>query len=565
MPDLSSFGADKVDLWAIDPLVRWLIGTVLALLIIRYWNWPGSRYKDMPPGNKLAPIFVLARANLSGNVPGPRSLPIVGNAHQLKHVDVYAQLRDLNEKYGPLASLKIGSSNMIVVGGDGSLVRQLLDKRGAIYSNRPLELVSQIAGRGDHLLFQQDTDKWRNARKLIVQHYAPRAVKTEHIRLQEAESTQLVHDFLHKPKDFMRHPMRYTTSVITCLNYGVRCATHQDRAVCSVEQIMEQFTTLNQPGAKPPVENFPLLWHVQYLPDSMMMNWKSRTKKIGELMDKVYGDLAEIAWERGINGLNTNTLAYKIRINEDNNGLTRHQQAYVCGIVLEGGSDIVAGVICSCILALIQDTGRQKRARDEIDRLYDEDTLPKYEDEQEMPFVRAVIKEVLRWRPPLPAAVPHRLEQDDYYEGYYIPKDSSIICNIWAIHSNPDRYEDPHLFKPERFLDHTMSMADSIAQGDPFKRDHFAFGAGRRTCLGVQLAEQDIFLALSKLLWAFEFSAPPGTYVNAEQSAWFGEGVRRPKDFPLVITPRSERRKATIEREMEVARQSVFSLYGSYK
>ncbi|KAF8743120.1 Cytochrome P450, partial [Rhizoctonia solani] len=545
MPDTSSFGIDKVDLWAIDPLVRWLIGTVLALLIIRYWNWPGSRYKDMPPGNKVAPIFVLARANLSGNVLGPRSLPIVGNAHQLKHVDVYAQLRDLNEKYGPLASLKIGSSNMIVVGGDGSLVRQLLDKRGAIYSNRPLELVSQIAGRGDHLLFQQDTDKWRNARKLIVQHYAPRAVKTEHIRLQEAESTQLVHDFLHKPKYFMRHPMRYTTSVITCLNYGVRCATYQDRAVCSVEQIMEQFTTLNQPGAKPPVENFPLLWHVQYLPDSMMMNWKSRTKKIGELMDKVYGDLAEIAWERGINGLNTNTLAYKIRMNEDNNGLTRHQQAYICGIVLEGGSDIVAGVICSC--------------------LYDEDTLPKYEDEQEMPFVRAVIKEVLRWRPPLPAAVPHRLEQDDYYEGYYIPKDSSIICNIWAIHSNPDRYEDPHLFKPERFLDHTMSMADSIAQGDPFKRDHFAFGAGRRTCLGVQLAEQDIFLALSKLLWAFEFSAPPGTYVNTEQSAWFGEGVRRPKDFPLVITPRSERRKATIEREMEVARQSVFSLYGSYK
>ncbi|KAF8759876.1 Cytochrome P450 [Rhizoctonia solani] len=504
---------DKVDLWAIDPLVRWLIGTALAAhhTVLELARQSLQRHA---PGNKLAPIFVLARANLSGNVPGPRSLPIVGNAHQLKHVDVYAQLRDLNEKYGPLASLKIGSSNMIVVGGDGSLVRQLLDKRGAIYSNRPLELVSQIAGRGDHLLFQQDTDKWRNARKLIVQHYAPRAVKTEHIRLQEAESTQLVHDFLHKPKDFMRHPMRYTTSVITCLNYGVRCATHQDRAVCSVEQIMEQFTTLNQPGAKPPVENFPLLWHVQYLPDSMMMNWKSRTKKIGELMDKVYGDLAEIAWERGINGLNTNTLAYKIRINEDNNGLTRHQQAYVCGIVLEGGSDIVAGVICSCILALIQDTGRQKRARDEIDRegqtycnlyreltngagLYDEDTLPKYEDEQEMPFVRAVIKEVLRWRPPLPAAVPHRLEQDDYYEGYYIPKDSSIICNIWAIHSNPDRYEDPHLFKPERFLDHTMSMADSIAQGDPFKRDHFAFGAGRRTCLGVQLAEQDIFLALS--------------------------------------------------------------------
>ncbi|CAE6458667.1 unnamed protein product [Rhizoctonia solani] len=538
MPDFSSFRITGIDLWAVDPFIRWLVISVFVLLVARYWNWPGSRCKDMPPG--------------------PRPLPIVGNAHQLKHVDV---LRDLNEKYGPLASLKIGSSNMVVVGGDGSLVRQLLDKKGAIYSNRPLELVSRIAGRGDHLLFQQDTDKWRIARKLIVQHYAPRAIKTEHIRLQEAESIQLVHDFLHKPKEFMRHPMRYTTSVITCLNYGVRCATYEDRAVRSIEQIMEQFTTLNQPGAKPPVENFPFLW---YLPDSMMMNWKSRTKKIGELMDKVYGDLAEIAWERGINGLNTNTLAYKIRMNEDNNGLTRHQQAYVCGIVLEGGSDIVAGAICACILALIQDTASQKRARAEIDSLYDEDTLPKWEDEQQMPFSSkkscAGVRLFLLLFP-----IDLSKSLDDYHEGYYIPKDSSIICNIWAIHSNPDRYKEPHLFKPERFLDHTMSMADSIAQGDPLKRDHFAFGAGRRTCLGVQLAEQDIFLALSKLLWAFELSAPPGTYVNTEQSAWFGEGVRRPKDFPLDVVPRSEKRKATIEREMEQARQSVFSFYGSYK
>lgn len=182
-----------------------------------------------------------------------------------------------------------------------------------------------------------------------------------------------------------------------------------------------------------------------------------------------------------------------------------------------------------------------------------------------MPFVRAVIKEVLRWRPPLPLAVPHRLEQDDYHEGYFLPKDSTVICNVWAIHSNPDRFEDPDVFKPEQFLDYKMSMAESIAQGDPYKRDHFAFGAGRRSCPGVQLAEQDIFLALSRLLWAFEFSAPPGTMINVEQSAWVGETVRHPKRFPLVITPRSERRAATIEREMAMAKENVFSMYGVYK
>jgi hypothetical protein len=89
--------------------------------------------------------------------------------------------------------------------------------------------------------------------------------------------------------------------------------------------------------------------------------------------------------------------------------------------------------------------------------------------------------------------------------------------------------------------------------------------AGRRSCPGVQLAEQDIFLALSRLLWAFEFSAPPGTKVNVEQSAWVGETVRHPREFPLVITPRSERRAETIDREMALAKENVFSAYGVYK
>ncbi|CAE6479831.1 unnamed protein product [Rhizoctonia solani] len=507
----------------------------------RHWNWPGKRHKNMPPG--------------------PTPLPILGNVLQMKPVDIYAQFRELNDKYGPLASLKVGAGNMIVIGGDGSLFRHLLDKRGAMYSNRPLQMATEIAGRGDALLFQQDTNKWRLARKQIVQHYAAAVVKTEYVALQEAESVQLLHEFLHDPEHFMQHPMRFTTSVVTCLNYGVRCEAYADPAVRGIEEIMLRVCELLMPGSKPPVEDFPWL---RFLPD-FISDWKARSRKLGKLMDKLYGDLADIAWARGTNGLNTNTLSFKLRSSETASGLSRHFQAYIAGLVLEGGSDIVAGAILTCILALVYDTSAQDRARQEIDALYDEDTLPSWADEQSMPFLRAVIKEVLRWRPPLPISIPHRLEQDDYYAEYFHPKDSAIVCNIWAIHSNPRRFEDPNTFKPERFLDHKMSMVESIAQGDPFQRDHFAFGAGRRSCPGVQVAEQDMFIALSRLLWAFEFSAPPGTHVNVEQSAFTGETVRHPKEFPLVTKPRSERRKATIEREMAHVKEHVFSQYGVYK
>jgi hypothetical protein len=91
-----------------------------------------------------------------------------------------------------------------------------------------------------------------------------------------------------------------------------------------------------------------------------------------------------------------------------------------------------------------------------------------------------------------------------------------------------------------------------------------AWKIGRRVCPGIQTAEQDIFIALSRLLWAFKFSAPPGVQVSADyHTAFTGEGIRVPHKFPMVIAPRSERRVQTIEQEM-VAVQDVFSHYAVY-
>ncbi|CAE6526708.1 unnamed protein product [Rhizoctonia solani] len=375
----------------------------LVLVMSYLWDWPESRRKNMPPG--------------------PMRVPIIGNLGliQLKRTDLFDQLRELNRKYGPLASLKLGSSNIVVIGGDGSLVRELLDKRGSIYSNRPLEPTQEITGGGDNVLyvsfwshrpymeleeslsFQTNTEKWKAARKQIVRHY-PRASDPEQVRLQEAESVQLLHDFLHQPEQSMQHSMRYTTSIIACLNYGIRCATYDDPVVHDMETIMTFIP-------RPPIDHFPFL---RYLPDFMMGNWRLKAERVRTLINKVYGGLARIGWERGSNGLNTDNLAYKLRLNEGVTLLTRNHQAQICGIVLEGGSDIVAGVISTVILALLDDMQSQYRARQEIDGIYDEDTLPRWDDEQKMPFVRAVVKETLRWRPPLPTCVPHRLEQGMY-------------------------------------------------------------------------------------------------------------------------------------------------------
>ncbi|CAE6405195.1 unnamed protein product [Rhizoctonia solani] len=516
------------------------LSVVGAVVLLYSWDWPGSRRSDMPPG--------------------PRPLPIIGNLHNLKTINVYEQFRQLSRKYGPIVSLKIGSNTLILLGGDGSHVRELYDKRGNIYSGRPLEMVTEITGSGDNILFQQDIHKWRAGRKQIVRHFAPAVMKRENVTLQEAESVQLLYEFLHQPEGFMNHPMRYTTSVITCLLYGVRCKSYHDPIIQEVEKTMRALSDLLVPGGKPPVEVFPVL---NYLP-GFISPWKDKCRKLAKRMDILYGGLADIGVRRGMQGLNTNNLAYKLRVGNESAGLTCHQQALICAVALEGGTDIVAGVILACLLALINHPTTQKRAHDELDALYNEETLPRWEDEQSLPFVRAIIKETMRWRPPLPMTVAHRLEKDDYYEGYFLPKDSQLFCVAWTIHTDIERYKEPELFKPERFLNHSMSMAESLAQGDPLKRDHFAFGAGRRVCPGIQKAEQDIFIAVSRLLWAFNFSAPTGVSVSTDYSTAFaGEGIRIPKKFPLVVTPRSHKRVRTIEEAMHSA-EETFSQYGKY-
>jgi len=75
--------------------------------------------------------------------------------------------------------------------------------------------------------------------------------------------------------------------------------------------------------------------------------------------------------------------------------------------------------------------GVQRRAQEELDKLVGADRLPVWDDEARLPYVRSVIKEVLRWRPVNKFGMPHATSEDDWYEGYFIPKGSVVVLNWW--------------------------------------------------------------------------------------------------------------------------------------
>lgn len=98
----------------------------------------------------------------------------------------------------------------------------------------------------------------------------------------------------------------------------------------------------------------------------------------------------------------------------------------------------------------------------------------------------------------------HCTTQEDHYKGYRIPKGTVIIANAYSIHQNEAKFAEPDRFEPMRYYDYPHSAADALNLKDANERDHFAYGAGRRVCAGIHVAEVSLFIAVAHLLWTFD-------------------------------------------------------------
>ena len=149
----------------------------------------------------------------------------------------------------------------------------------------------------------------------------------------------------------------------------------------------------------------------------------------------------------------------------------------------------------------------------------------------------------------------------------HIPKGSTIILNVWGLHHDPIRFPNPDVFDPDRYTGRTLLASEYAASADFEKRDHYGYGSGRRICPGIHLAERGLFLAMSKLLWAFSFAEKRDLQgrlipIDVDAATGYSEGfLHCPKPFDCEIKPRSEARQETILKEFAQAEKETFSQY----
>jgi len=161
-----------------------------------------------------------------------------------------------------------------------------------------------------------------------------------------------------------------------------------------------------------------------------------------------------------------------------------------------------------------------------------------------LPYISALLNEVYRWRPVVSTAFPHRTTTADTHRGYYIPKGSIVVPNLWQMLHDPQVYSHPDVFSPERFLE---------KDGKPSERNPRAcvFGFGRRICPGLQFTDVTVWLGIAMTLSVFEISSVVEDEDNADAVSGTGSPkasvfTGRPQGFKCRLSPRSKRAEELI-------------------
>jgi cytochrome P450 len=226
--------------------------------------------------------------------------------------------------------------------------------------------------------------------------------------------------------------------------------------------------------------------------------------------------------------------------------------------MIEAGSETTSSALNSVIKFLAAYPEVQRKAREELLSVVGNDRTPTYEDN--LPYIRAIGKEILRMRPVTNIGTPHRTTENVIYKDMFIPKGTVISLNQYALHYDPSLYEDPETFNPGRYLGHPLKAGVYVAHPDPYQRDHFDFGAGRRICPGMHLAENSLEIVLAKLLWAFEILPPEGKEMDLSDEANEDGANTLPKPYRVRFVPRSAGAAEVVRREWRHAQKNGFYL-----
>ncbi|KAL0957067.1 hypothetical protein HGRIS_003164 [Hohenbuehelia grisea] len=426
--------------------------------------------------------------------PGPTLKQFGNNAIPGKP---WVQYTELAKKYGPIMHFDSGGGHIVVLSTEQA-ANDLFEKRSRLYSSRSQNPVLDLMGWDWAITFLPYADEWRAQRRMIHQGLRLEAIK-QHQPLQLRKLQEILQYVLDDPSNFAQSYRMLSASITMQAVYGYTVEGPDDRFVAIAEEAVKTLETAVMYSG---VLASRSLHFLRYLPA-----WfpGASSRRMAEDAAPVVRRMADVPFafvkDQIAQGKSSACLASDLleshrfrQGTEVEEALIKHTTAAIYG----GAADTTTSSILFFILAMILHPHAAKRAQAEIDSFLRGVRLPTFEDRPHLPYIEAIFREVLRWRPAIPLGVPHAVIDDDVYEGYFIPKGTTLIGNIWAMTRDNNRYPDPETFKPERYLD-----TQGKFNGDTVIH---AWGFGRRICPGRYFADATVWATIACSLAVFDFA-----------------------------------------------------------
>lgn len=544
--------------------------------------------------------------------PGPKPHPFIGNLRDLAGKELWLRAETWKRDYGHITYLHVFGLGVVFL-NTPEAVFELLDKRGAIYSDRPhLVMANELCGCENMVAFTPYGKTSRRQRRLLQTALSPSSIRNYH-PLLELETKPFLRRLLEDPASYVEHIRRYAGGLTLLVVYGHQVKSNDDEFLRLAEDCVDVLANrIASSGKIWPVDVFPSLKHIPlWFPGASFkrqaVRWKAmmqefvdrpynhaldeirkgtaRTCFVSMLVDPdTYGAGASESGGHENNDTFKNDFRHVKEPKPKHSTTTQdHDLRWTANSIYSGSIETSIAFLTLFILAMVKNPHVLVRAQAEIDSVTGGRRLPTFEDRVQLPYCNAVFTETLRWGVPVPLSLPHRLKEDDIYEGMFIPKGSLVFGNIWGIMRDEKIYPEPDMFKPERFLDlaHTSSTrvpdfaaqtSSSSPQSLSTEKHHveskdisaaerrrdprtYVFGFGRRRCPGAHLVESSLWLLMVSMIATLDMSKANvpaageqrldaglrGAELAIEPEVVFDNSVFRiPRPFKCSIRPRSD-------------------------
>ncbi|KAJ7765339.1 cytochrome P450 [Mycena metata] len=492
-------------------------------------------------------VYFRFRTNSRRLPPGPPKLPFIGNVLSMPSSHEWITFSQWGKKYGSdIIHLDVLGTSIVVLNSYNAAI-DLLDKRSAIYSDRPrLVMARELMGWDETLFFQPYGSQWRAGRRLLHEQFQFSAATRFHPQ-QITTAHRLLSRLLESPEDFREHIRYAAGSLSMSIAYGIETLPAQDPLIETAAANLAAVVAAATPGSYL-VDVLPFLKHIPaWVPGAGFQRkaqyWKQETAK---MLNTPF----VITKQALADGVAPPSFTRHALDNMDTSEDGRSQEEllkWMAADIYVGGADTSVAAILIFILGMLSNPEAMKAAQAEIDAVVRPGFLPTFEEEERLPYISAIRLETLRWNNVTPLAIPHSTTEEDIYQNYRIPAGSTIIANVWAMTHDENEYPEPFKFRPERFL------KDGKLNREVRDPTSAVFGFGRRVCPGQHLGSSFLWIVITSILSSFDITKAvdeDGKIVEPSYACISGL-LSFPVPFRCSIQPRSQEKAHLVKTLVE--------------